>query len=143
MKTWYLIVLGLLAAHLSYAQKSDIGELDFIINVNGVTELPQSEILKIFKNGKSLWNNNQKVIIVLPAKNSSLASDVAKNLYNTSVSGMQKFWLALVFQGRSSPPVFLQSAQDIVEYVENNPGAIAAIPAGSIEIPSNLKLSIK
>ena len=127
----------------TYAQKTELASLDFIINVENVSELSQQEVIQIFRNGRSLWPNREKVLIVLPSNNSRLATDVAAKLYGSTVSGMQKFWLALVFQGRANPPVFLQTAEEIIAFVKNNPGAIGVIPSGSGPIPTDLKLKIK
>ena len=44
---------------------------------------------------------------------------------------MQKYWLSLVFQGRTSPPVFLDSDAEIIAYVLKTPGAIGVIAAES------------
>ena len=143
MKIWKLIIFGLFIVQVGYAQKTNLDQVDFLINVKEVNSLTQAQVIQVFKNGRSLWESKEKVIIVLPANNSELAPSVASNLYGTSVSAMQKFWLALVFQGRASPPVFLQSGEEILNYVKNNPGAIAAVPRGSVQIPSNLKLTVK
>lgn len=48
---------------------------------------------------------------------------------------MNKFWLALVFQGKASAPVFFTSKSDLEEYVTLTSGAI-----GIIEVPSESKL---
>ena len=144
MKTCLSIFLLLVFFSVnSYAQKVELASLDFLINVKGVSELSKQEVVQIFRNGRSLWSKSDKVLIVLPANNSVLASDVAANLYGSTVSGMQKFWLALVFQGRANPPVFLQTAEEILSFVKNNPGAIGVIPSGSLAIPANFKLKVR
>jgi ABC-type phosphate transport system substrate-binding protein len=83
------------------------------------------------------------VIVVLPSNKSENAESVAKNLYGGSVTAMQKFWLALVFQGRANPPVFLQTSEEIIEYISKNPGAIGVIPKGSADIPQSIQLTIR
>lgn len=143
MKTLKLVIIGLLFAQLGFAQKGDLSELEFVANVNGVKEMTQNEVVNVFRNGRSLWERGQKVIIVLPSNNSPLAEQVALNLYRGSVSSMQKFWLALVFQGRANPPVFLQTPEEIINYIKNNPGAIGVLPKGSIQIPEDLILIVK
>lgn len=143
MKTFKLAVIGILLAHMGFAQKGDLSELEFVANVDGVKEMTQNEVVNVFRNGRSLWDKGQKVIIVLPSNNSPMAETVATNLYRGSVSSMQKFWLALVFQGRSNPPVFLQTPEEIINYIKNNPGSIGVLPKGSVQIPGNLELIVK
>jgi ABC-type phosphate transport system substrate-binding protein len=125
------------------AQQTDLGQLEFAANVKGVKSLTSKEVVQIFRNGRSLWASGEKVIIVLPANKSDIAESVAKNLYGGSVTAMQKFWLALVFQGRANPPVFLQSTEEIMMYISKNPGAIGVIPKGSDDIPESIQLTIR
>lgn len=124
------------------AQQTTLDPLEFAVNVKGSSTLASKEVIQIFRNGRSLWPSGEKVIIVLPGNKSVHAEAVAKNLYGGSVSSMQKFWLALVFQGRANPPVFLQTAEEIISYVTNNPGAIGVLPKGKGNIPDDLKLTI-
>jgi ABC-type phosphate transport system substrate-binding protein len=125
------------------AQQTDLGQLEFAANVKGVKSLTSKEVVQIFRNGRSLWASGEKVIIVLPANKSDIAESVAKNLYGGSVTAMQKFWLALVFQGRANPPVFLQSTDEIMMYISKHPGAIGVIPKGSDDIPESIQLTIR
>ena len=39
----------------------------------------------------------------------------------------RRFWLSLVFQGRANPPIYLDNNQKIIEYINENEGAIAVI----------------
>jgi hypothetical protein len=121
---------------------TNLNQLEFAVNVKGVSKLSSKEVIQIFRNGRSLWPSGEKVVIVLPGNKSVYAEAVAKNLYGGSVSSMQKFWLALVFQGRANPPVFLQTAEEIVFYIANNPGAIGVLPKEEGRIPENLKLTV-
>jgi ABC-type phosphate transport system substrate-binding protein len=43
---------------------------------------------------------------------------------------LNKFWLALVFQGKAKAPVFYGSSTDVENYVTQNPGAIGVVEAG-------------
>jgi hypothetical protein len=43
---------------------------------------------------------------------------------------LNKFWLALVFQGKAKAPVFYGSSTDVENYVAQNPGAIGVVEAG-------------
>jgi ABC-type phosphate transport system substrate-binding protein len=125
-----------------FAQENNLDQLDFVANVKGVTALSSKEVVQIFRNGRSLWPTGEKVIIVLPSNKSDFAEIVARKLYGGNVTSMQKFWLALVFQGRANPPVFFQSSEEILAYVAKNPGAIGVLQKNSIQIPIPLLLTI-
>jgi len=139
--------LGLLFAlfYLSWdgvAQENNLDQLAFVANVPGVKALSSKEVVQIFRNGRSLWPTGEKVIIVLPSNKSDFSEIVARNLYGGNVTTMQKFWLALVFQGRANPPVFFQSSEEILAYVAKNPGAIGVLPKSSIQSPIPFLLTI-
>ena len=125
------------------AQQNQLDELVFLANIKGTESLGSKEVVQIFRNGRSLWPSGEKVIIVLPSNKSEFAEAVAKDLYGGSVTSMQKFWLALVFQGRANPPVFLETAEEILAYISKNPGAIGVFPQGKAETPEKLLLTIR
>ena len=143
MRSLILIIVFLLLGWEGIAQQTNLGQLEFAANVKGVKSLSSKEVVQIFRNGRSLWASGEKVIIVLPSNKSDMAESVAKNLYGGSVTAMQKFWIALVFQGRANPPVFLQTEEEIVSYIAKNPGAIGVIPKGAGTIPDSILLTIR
>ena len=118
-------------------------KLVIIGNKTGLTELTLKEARDIFKGKMAFWKNKEEVIIVLPSPKSDDATGVANEIFQTSVTGMQKHWLALVFQGRSNPPVFVQSTREAIDYVNKNPGAIAALYCKSSEVPASLIIKLK
>ncbi len=131
------IILGWFCTSTAYAQA-----YTFIGNETGFKTAKLKYVKEVFKGKYGLWNNKETVIIVIPSTKSSSAEGAAKYLYGTSVLGMQKYWLSLVFQGRANPPVFLNSDEDIIEYVSKNPGAIGIVNASTKNIPPGLKISI-
>ena len=143
MRTISLLIILLAWSWEGLAQQTNLGQLEFAANVKGVESLTSKEVVQIFRNGRSLWASGEKVIIVLPSNKSDMAESVAKNLYGGSVTAMQKFWLALVFQGRANPPVFLQTEEEIVSYIAKNPGAIGVLPKGNAIIPESILLTIR
>jgi hypothetical protein len=56
---------------------------------------------------------------------------------------MQRFWLALVFQGRAAPPIFVDSAEEMVSYVRRTPGAIALVPRDSVNSAGPLLVRVR
>lgn len=143
MRTIGLLFILLAWSWEGLAQQTNLGQLEFAANVKGVESLTSKEVVQIFRNGRSLWASGEKVVIVLPSNKSDMAESVAKNLYGGSVTAMQKFWLALVFQGRANPPVFLQTEEEIVSYIAKNPGAIGVLPKGNAIIPESILLTIR
>jgi ABC-type phosphate transport system substrate-binding protein len=116
--------------------------LTIVGNNTGYTSVSTKVIKDVFKGKYSLWSNNVSIIIVLPSSKSANAESVASYLYGTTFSGMQKYWLSLVFQGRANPPVFLDSDDEIIEYVKQNSGAVGVVNSTNKNITNSIKISI-
>jgi ABC-type phosphate transport system substrate-binding protein len=141
MQFFYTIILSIFLTSYLSAQAEE--RLIIIGNKTGLTELTLKEARDIFKGKMTFWKNKEEVVIVLPSPKSDDATGVANEIFQTSVTGMQKHWLALVFQGRSNPPVFVQSTREAIDYVNKNPGAIAALYCKSSEVPASLIIKLK
>jgi ABC-type phosphate transport system substrate-binding protein len=116
--------------------------LTVVGNNTGYTSVSTKVIKDVFKGKYSLWSNKESIIIVLPSSKAVNAEAVAKYLYGTTFSGMQKYWLSLVFQGRANPPVFLDSDDEIIEYVKENSGAVGIVSSTNKNITNTIKISI-
>lgn len=139
-----LVVLSLgLFSQQASAQSNWQGSYVVIANNIGTSNLTAEYVENTFKGKYSLWSNGESVTIVLPSSKSPQASDFAPKVMGMSVSGMQKYWLSLVFQGRANPPVFLESTSDIVQYIAKTSGAVALVPSNTQDIPSYLIIKIQ
>lgn len=140
----FQLLLFFSAASLLQATAQSSMSSDFIIIGNdiGIKSASFKHIQSIFRGKYSTWNNRQSVTIVLPSKKNESAADVARHIYQTTLTGMQKFWLSQVFQGRSNPPVFLDADDEIIKYVEKNSGAIGIIRKGTPNINQNMVINI-
>lgn len=141
MQFLFSLFLSLFIGTALLAQSEE--KLHIIGNKTGLTELTLKDARDIFKGKMAFWKNKEEVIIVLPSPKSDDASGVANEIFQSSVTAMQKHWLALVFQGRANPPVFVQSTKEAIDYVNKNPGAIAALYCKSSEVPSSIIIKIK
>jgi len=131
-----LLVLVAAAPMVSWAQRgTPIG------NDIGTETLTDKKLQGIFLGDKSLWNNGNNVVVVLPSSNSSSFESLAKWALGSSGFEYQKHWLSLVFQGRINAPVFLKDEAEVIEYVANHPGAIGIIYSSTP--PEGLQLSVK
>lgn len=144
MRTLIIIITLLLSSivgeHL-YGQTS-MGGVTIIGNRTGFTSNSSKEIKQVFRGKYTNWSTQQQVIIVLPASKSPSAEIVASTVYGNTVSGVQKYWLSLVFQGRANPPVFLDTDDEIINYVKRTSGSIGVIMAGHPDLPKNLVITI-
>ena len=96
-------------------------------NKTGLKSITKKQLAGVFQGSQSLWKTGEQVIVVMPSAKSEFGSLFSEKILKMTYPALQKFWLSLVFQGRASAPVFLNSNAEIMDYVRRNPGAIAVL----------------
>lgn len=135
-----LIILLFFLSNFVAAQ-GEINNVQIVGNNIGTVNLKKNTLINVFRGRVTTWDNKKTVTVVLPSQKNGSAVLVAEVIYNTTLKGMQKFWLSLVFQGRANPPIFLDTDEEIIRYVQNNPGSIGVI--SKVEnYPKNLLIEI-
>jgi len=137
-----IIAFTLLGMLTSLAQDTERWDLVVIGNDIGTEILTEKELRDHMNAKRNFWKSGRAVIVVLPAPKSPSAPRVAEVIYGKSVTGMQKFWLSVVFQGRSNPPVFTDTDGEMADYVRKTPGAIGVMTS---EVPGikGLRIAIE
>jgi len=138
-----LIIVFILLATVGKVFSQLTDDVIIIANEIGTTSLTKKQLTAYAKGEKNFWTNNKKVIITLPSAKSELATSVAKSIYKTTASGMQKYWLSLVFQGRADPPLFFATDDEVIKYVQNNKGAIGFINSKNKALAESLFIDVK
>lgn len=88
-------------------------------------KLPQ---LKATMRGEKLrWPDGSKVIIALLKSTTPIGTTTSKKIYNMSANELNKYWLALVFQGKADAPNFFNSEAELEEFVAQTSGAIGIV----------------
>src|SRR4051794_27824287 len=135
---YLMIILLLLVAHLAQSQNA---QLTVISNQKGApAELKLEELRSIFMGEKQRWRNGTKVIIALMKPNTEIGRAISNKLYNMSSDEVNKFWLALVFQGKADSPVSFDSPEALENFVATNPGAIGIVEQS--EVPADAQVTL-
>jgi hypothetical protein len=120
-----VVALLLLSAANAGAQASN---LTVISNQKGSPEsMKFSELKSIFMGEQQRWRSGIKVTIALMKANTLAGKNTSKKVYGMSGDELNKFWLALVFQGKAQAPSFFNSAAELENFVAQNPGAIGIL----------------
>ena len=93
-----------------YGQNSSLQGLLLIGNKTGLESVSRKQMQEIFRGSQSIWNTNEQVIVVMPSNKADFADDFASSVLQMTQTALHKYWLGLVFQGRSNAPVFLNSS---------------------------------
>jgi hypothetical protein len=121
---YLLLVVLLCASLLAKSQQS----LVVVGNQSGApSEMKLSELKSILMGEKQRWKNGNRIIIALMKTNTSLGKVTSSRLYEMSGDELNKYWLALVFQGKAAPPYFFNSTNELANFVAQNPGAIGIL----------------
>jgi ABC-type phosphate transport system substrate-binding protein len=129
MRSYFLkyfigLVFFIFLSYVSFAQDA----LTVIGNSKGTPpELKMGQLQSILKGEKQRWGDGTKVTIALMKTNTPVGSVTSKKVFNMSGDQLNKYWLALVFQGKADGPTFFNSANELETFVAQTPGAIGVI----------------
>ena len=122
------IVFTILFISFNIIVKSQDNVLVAVGNQSGTpSEMKSSELRSILMGETQRWKNGKRIIIALMKTNTPLGQITSSKIYDMSGDELNKFWLALVFQGKATAPTFFNSENDLESFVAQNPGAIGII----------------
>jgi hypothetical protein len=90
-------------------------------------ELKRSELVSVMKGEKQRWNDGTRISIALMKASTPTGEATSKKIYGMSGDEVNKYWLALVFQGKAKAPVFFSTASELETYISQTPGAIGIV----------------
>ncbi len=73
------------------------------------------------------WSGGTKITIALMKTNTPAGKNTSEAVYGMSSDELNRFWLALVFQGKAAAPNFFNSASELENFVAQSPGAIGIV----------------
>jgi hypothetical protein len=89
------------------------------------------ELRKVMKGEQQRWDKGKKISIALMKTTHAVGESTAARIFDMSGNELNKYWLALVFQGKAKAPNFFNSETDLLNYVAITPGAIGIVDAVS------------
>lgn len=123
--TLLIFFVGILLPSSVYAQDT---ELTIIGNSKSVpSEMNMQQLKSVLKGEKQRWSDGTKVVIALMKTNTDVGTNTCEKLYNMTGHELNKYFLALVFQGKVKAPTFFNSVNDLESYVAQTPGAIGVL----------------
>ncbi|OEG74177.1 hypothetical protein BEL05_00835 [Shewanella colwelliana] len=96
---------------------------------NGIEQLTKAQVVDIFMGRYITFPNGQKAKAYDLAPKSNDKAQFYKLLVNRSEAQINAYWARLLFSGRSSPPVTVDSPERLVEALAQSPQGIAYIPS--------------
>lgn len=77
----------------------------------------------------------------LPVDVSPLKARFYRALVDKDLAEINSYWARLIFSGQASPPVQIQDADEMLQYIHRNPGALGYMDAGSV--PDDVRIVLR
>jgi ABC-type phosphate transport system substrate-binding protein len=115
----------LIACLLLFASVQAMAELVVITNPgSGVEKLTRDEAVNIFM---GRYRKLPSGMAALPVDENGEKAVFYRALLGKELPEVQSYWARLVFSGQGSPPRQMENADEVIETVVNNKGAIGYI----------------
>ncbi|MEO8159370.1 MAG: hypothetical protein ABI648_16345 [Betaproteobacteria bacterium] len=116
-----VLIAGLLVLGPAHAA----GDLVVITNAgNGVEKLTRDEVVNIFM---GRYKKLPSGMAALPVDESGEKAAFYRALLGKELPEIQSYWARLVFSGQGSPPRQMDNADEVLETIINNKGAIGYV----------------
>ena len=120
----------LLVVSLLLMSAANENQLSAVVNESvSETEVSFAYLKSIFKAQKTRWKDGSKITLVMLKPESAGGALMCSKVFGQSASDVNKFYMALVFQGQITAPKFCSSDDELKAYVKNTKGAIGLLPA--------------
>jgi len=126
---WQLLIRVFTISILCHLSAS-AQEMNLVVIANGKgipTEMKLPQFQSTMRGEKLRWPDGNKVIIALLKSSTPIGVSTSKKIYNMSANELNKYWLALVFQGKADAPNFFNSESELEEFVSQTNGAIGVV----------------
>lgn len=98
---------------------------EIIVNKSvSLSELTDAEVRAIFTMQKRFWSNNRQIKVYKLSDNSPLHKDFVKNILNMFPHQIRRIWDRLTYSGTGTPPIELDSEDDMIEKIASTPDSI-------------------
>jgi hypothetical protein len=123
-------LLVLFVSLLTMSFKDDDAAIAVVANDKGAPAALTMKFLKsVVQGDKQRWPDGTKISLAFMKTNTPVGNATAKKLLGMNGDQFNKYWLALVFQGKANAPMFFNTVQELEAYVASTPGSVGIIDA--------------
>lgn len=90
-------------------------------------EISSSRLSQILLKKKTTWPDGKRTFPVDLGGRSKVREALSRQIHGRSVASIKSFWQRQIFSGRSVPPPELDSDQEVLAFVQRQPGAVGYI----------------
>ena len=90
-------------------------------------EMKLAQLKAVMRGERLRWPDGSKVVIALMKSSTPIGVNTGQKIYNMSANELNKYWLALVFQGKADAPNFFNSEAELEAFIAQTTGAIGVV----------------
>lgn len=98
---------------------------------SSISSLTKDQISKLFLKKVTRFTDGTTALPVDLVSDSSIRQAFSGEIHGQSVASVRKYWQKQIFSGRGVPPPEKHNDQEVIAFVEANPGAIGYISAST------------
>ncbi|MBI1807115.1 MAG: hypothetical protein HYR76_08715 [Ignavibacteria bacterium] len=123
-------VVGVAMLFLFFSAASQAQLLTAVANPHGApSSMTFSELQRIFGADRQRWEDGTKITIALMKTSTEAGAKTAAKVYEMEPDELYKFWISLVFRGKTTTPKFFGDVDELKKFVDKTSGAIGIVPS--------------
>ncbi|HET7774782.1 MAG TPA: hypothetical protein VFK74_00275 [Azospira sp.] len=130
------LTLGLLAALLNPAQASNV----VLIGHPGLASKLDAALVQKIYTGKVIEVGGTPVTVINASSGSPIRQRFLQNYLNQDEEKYAAYWTVRRYIGKGAPPKELANSSDVINFVQNTPGAIGYIEESELKPGMNVLL---
>jgi len=99
---------------------------------NHLTEISESTLRAIYGMRVLEWPDGTPITVFVLSQQNQHHNEFCKNILHVFPYQLQRTWNRLIFSGSGQAPISLRSAEEMLERVQETPGAIGYLPEGKV-----------
>ena len=108
-------------------------ELAVIVNPqSGEAQLSKAEVINIFMGRQRKLPSGATALAIDLASQNAEKKHFYARLVGKELAEINSYWARLIFSGQGSPPRQAETAEEVLDIVENNKGAIGYLERGQV-----------
>ena len=124
----FVLLMTIIILIFSFSVNAQEKVLTVISNAKGAPDqMSMTELKSVLKGEKQRWSNAIPVAIALMKSSTEAGMSTSKKIFEMNADEFNKYWLALVFQGKVKAPYFFHSVSELETFVAETPGAIGVV----------------
>ncbi len=126
------VVLGFLLLAPAVAPSRPASDFVVIVNAaNPATRIDREELSRLFLKKVTFWGEGLPVLPVDQPAAAPIRAAFSQEILMRNVNAVRAFWQQRIFSGRALPPPVRDTADEVVLFVRDNPGAIGYVQPGT------------